>query len=98
MKQDSSRINKTLSSRLPRGPPVVLHHALDEQEEAEFFARTIISLRGRLEGLVDYKDFAVLVSQNWMLGPVKNALTAAGIPFSSEVEVRLFQPLLYDVS
>ncbi|GAA5853347.1 hypothetical protein JCM5353_002673, partial [Sporobolomyces roseus] len=85
IKQDKSRISKTLFSQAPRGLPVVLHHAADETEEARFIARTIDSLREQLDGIVDYQDFAVLVKLNYMLKPIEAALREAEIPFSDEV-------------
>jgi len=64
-----------------------LHEALNEEEEAQFIVRTILSLKEDLGGLVDYNDFAVLPRTRYIRPHIEQALKLAEIPYEGEAEV-----------
>ena len=80
-----------------------LHHAIDEQAEASFVARTIDQLlggssfhsldSGRVVGDgtqgLSFSDFAVLYRTSGQARPVMEALTRAGVPFQKRSHDRL---------
>ncbi|PRQ70529.1 hypothetical protein AAT19DRAFT_11278 [Rhodotorula toruloides] len=80
VRQDTKRINKSLTTSHPAGSSVVLHPAPSAQDEAAFIASTIKHLVAHLGGLVGYNDFAVLLRYGALSRNIEVALQKAGIP------------------
>ncbi|BGP35653.1 ATP-dependent DNA helicase srs2 [Rhodotorula toruloides] len=80
VRQDTKRINKSLTTSHPAGSSVVLHPAPSAQDEATFIASTIKHLVAHLGGLVGYNDFAVLLRYGALSRNIEVALQKAGTP------------------
>ncbi|KWU42477.1 UvrD/REP type DNA helicase [Rhodotorula sp. JG-1b] len=80
VRQDTKRINKSLTTSHPSGSSVVLHSAPSAPDEATFIASTIHHLMAHLGGLVNYNDFAILLRYGALSRNIETALQKAGIP------------------
>ncbi|GAA5881915.1 hypothetical protein JCM3774_001294 [Rhodotorula dairenensis] len=80
VRQDTKRINKSLTTSHPSGSSVVLHPAPSAPDEATFIASTIRHLMAHLGGLVNYNDFAILLRYGALSRNIETALQKAGIP------------------
>ncbi|GEM08958.1 ATP-dependent DNA helicase [Rhodotorula toruloides] len=80
VRQDTKRINKSLTTSHPSGSSVVLHPAPSAQDEAAFIASAIKHLVAHLGGLVGYNDFAILLRYGALSRNIEVALQKAGIP------------------
>ncbi|GAA6051585.1 hypothetical protein JCM3770_003484 [Rhodotorula araucariae] len=80
VRQDTKRINKSLTTSHPSGSSVVLHPAPSAPDEATFIASTIKHLVAHLGGLIGYNDIAVLLRYGALSRNVEVALQKAGVP------------------
>ncbi|GAA5937445.1 hypothetical protein JCM3775_006616 [Rhodotorula graminis] len=80
VRQDTKRINKSLTTSHPSGSSVVLHPAPSAPDEATFIASTIKHVVAHLGGLVGYNDCAVLLRYGALSRNIEVALQKAGIP------------------
>ena len=78
IKNNKSRFNKNLWTENAEGEEIVRRELNDEQEEADFVARTIFSLTS--SGKYEYRDFAVLMRLNALTLPFEERLLAYNIP------------------
>ncbi|ORY73640.1 P-loop containing nucleoside triphosphate hydrolase protein [Leucosporidium creatinivorum] len=80
VRQDTTRIPKSLTATHPTGSSVVLHCAPTAFDEASFIAAQIKHLVAHSGGLVDYGDVAVLLRYGALSRVVEVALQKSGIP------------------
>lgn len=78
--QDKERIQKSLLTSHPVGPTPVLRFLPDEKAEASFIAREIKRVVTRMEGIVRWGDFAILLRFIALSRTIESALQKEGIP------------------
>jgi DNA helicase II / ATP-dependent DNA helicase PcrA len=82
------RKQKRLWTDNPRGVPVVLHEAYNEQDEALFVVRQVEALR---RAGARYADVAVMYRTNAQSRPVEDAMVRYGLPYRLVGGTRFYQ-------
>lgn len=80
IRQDESRINKSLKPIHPTGTSVVLHRAKNSYEEALFVADQIKHVLAFHGGLMDFGDVAILLRYGALSRNIEVAFQKCGIP------------------
>ena len=78
--QDKERIQKSLRTSHPVGPPVVLRKLQTAQDEASYIAYEIKKAIAYSGNMLDYNDFAILLRYNALSRAIEAGLQAASIP------------------
>jgi DNA helicase-2/ATP-dependent DNA helicase PcrA len=76
---DKERIQKSLKTSHPPGPPVVLRKFESPQDEAAYIAYEIKRTIAYSGNTLDFNDFSVLVRYNALTRNIEAALQGAGI-------------------
>ncbi|KAL0140428.1 P-loop containing nucleoside triphosphate hydrolase protein [Mucor lusitanicus] len=82
IKQDVKRIDKSLYTNNPAGIPISLISLRDEDDQATFVAKEIKKIIKYSKGLLDYKDFAVLMRMNYISQKFEATFRSHRIPFT----------------
>ncbi|KAK4518171.1 uncharacterized protein ATC70_001522 [Mucor velutinosus] len=82
IKQDVKRIDKSLYTNNPVGIPISRISTYDEDEQATFVAKEIKKVMKYSKGLLDYKDFAVLMRMNYISQKFEATFRKYRIPFT----------------
>lgn len=82
IKQDVKRIDKSLYTNNPVGIPISLITTSNEDEQATFVAKEIKKIMKYSKGLLDYKDFAVLMRMNYISQKFEATFRKYRIPFT----------------
>ncbi|MCA0376104.1 MAG: UvrD-helicase domain-containing protein [Gemmatimonadetes bacterium] len=86
--QNTERRGKTLRATRPAGEPVTLVETLDERDEAEFIADTILDRVARSDRM--RRDCAVLYRTNAQSRAIEDSLRRRGIPYRLVGAVRFY--------
>lgn len=78
---DPQRIQKNLQTSNAEGVPMSLLRLSDDTLEAESVGEEISRIVRASNGLITYKDVAVLVRMNYMSRNVEQSLSSRGIPY-----------------
>ena len=81
-KKDKKRINKSLYTNNPEGIPMSLISTANSQTEAEFVATEIKKAMHYSKGILEYKDFAVLMRMNFLSEKFEHAFREHNIPYT----------------
>ncbi|KAI8638789.1 P-loop containing nucleoside triphosphate hydrolase protein [Parasitella parasitica] len=82
IKQDVTRIDKSLYTNNPVGIPISILSTRNEDTQAEFVAKEIKKVIKYSKGLVSFKDFAVLMRSNFTSRKFEATFRKLRIPFS----------------
>lgn len=77
---DKERIDKSLRTSHPTGPPVVLRRFVNAQDEAAYIAYEIKRTIAQSGNTLNYNDFAILLRYNALSRAIEASLQSAGIP------------------
>jgi DNA helicase-2/ATP-dependent DNA helicase PcrA len=86
--ENTERRGKTLRATRPAGEPVTLIEALDERDEADFIAETIMARRARSD--LGYRECAVLYRTNAQSRAVEDSFRRRNIPYRLVGAVRFY--------
>ncbi|KAJ3820348.1 P-loop containing nucleoside triphosphate hydrolase protein [Lentinula raphanica] len=78
--QDKTRIQKSLRTSHPAGPPPILMSLSSEQIEASFLAGEIKRIVAYMGGTFNWGDFVILLRFNALSRAIESALQKEGIP------------------
>ncbi len=88
--ENKTRTDKTLFTEAGEGEPVEIESLRDEEEEANFVARTISALRGKSSELRGYNNYAILYRTNAQSYAFEKAFMRAGLPYKIIGGVRFY--------
>lgn len=77
---DKERIQKSLKTSHPAGPPVILRKFETTQDEAAYIAYEVKRAIAYSGNTLNFNDFAILLRYNALSRNVEAALQSAGIP------------------
>ena len=86
--ENSERRGKTLRATRPAGEPVTLIESLDERDEADFIAETILTRMARSD--LSRRDCAVLYRTNAQSRAIEDAFRRRNIPYRLVGAVRFY--------
>src|SRR5699024_5608453 len=78
IENNTQRKGKTLWTQNPKGTPVKVYRALNEQDEARFIADTILDNVAKGQ---KFADHAILYRMNAQSNTIENALIRSGIAY-----------------
>lgn len=79
---DASRFNKSLRTDNPDGKPIFRISADDEESQAEMVADEIKNMIKKSNGLIEYKDIAILLRMNYMSRHFESVFRQEKIPYA----------------
>ncbi|KAI8048251.1 P-loop containing nucleoside triphosphate hydrolase protein [Thamnidium elegans] len=88
--QDAERMNKALYTNNPVGIPISLIKTADEKKQAEYVAYEISKVVDYSQGLIQYKDIAILIRANFITHQFERILRKHQIPFNLKGGDRFF--------
>ncbi|KAI9359000.1 P-loop containing nucleoside triphosphate hydrolase protein [Pilaira anomala] len=90
IEQDTERMTKALYTNNPVGPPIALIDTINETKQAVFVATEIEKVVACSNGLIQYKNIAVLMRANFISEKFERIFRACQIPFHLKGGERFF--------